>query len=316
MTEQPILVSVRCTVFNHAPYLKQCLDGFLKQQTEFRFEVFVHDDASTDESAQIILDYAREYPDIIIPFIEEKNIYSLKNGSFSRITYSKDYLRGKYIAICEGDDYWTDPLKLQIQVDYLESHPDCAMVFGNAIEHWEDASFPDRPFAELEGRDYSGVELSQRWIVPTATLLFRREVLDSKPFLKSMFNPKIMAGDLPLCLSCAEIGSLHCLNQVLSVYRRTSKGFWRSLDASGRLRMGDERIEIYRVFGKAYRKSSIGMAFYHYMRAWQLAKEEKNNKLRKKAIGKSLRLACQFPLIAAQRISLVLKERNSANFGR
>ena len=126
------LVSIRCMVYNHEPYLRQCLDGFVMQQTSFPFEAIVHDDASTDGSAAIILEYAERYPDIIKPIIETENQYSKEDGSIRRILDAAMHPDSKYIALCEGDDYWTDPQKLQIQVSFLEQHPDwflCHLVF-------------------------------------------------------------------------------------------------------------------------------------------------------------------------------------------
>ena len=123
MNKDEILVSIRCAVYNHEPYIRQCLDGFVMQKTNFRFEAIVHDDASTDNSASIIREYAGKYPDIIRPIYETENQFSKKDGSLMRII--TEACHGKYYASCEGDDYWTDPLKLQKQVDYMESHPEC-----------------------------------------------------------------------------------------------------------------------------------------------------------------------------------------------
>lgn len=111
-----IMVSIRCTVYNHEPYLRDCLEGFIMQKTNFRIEAIVHDDASTDGSATIIKEYAEKYPDIIKPIYEVENQYSKHNGSLERIM--NEACKGKYIAFCEGDDYWIDPLKLQKQVDF------------------------------------------------------------------------------------------------------------------------------------------------------------------------------------------------------
>jgi len=122
---EELIVSIRCIVYNQAPYLRQCLDGFVMQKTNFRFEAIVHDDASTDDSASIIEEYAEKYPEIIKPILETENQYSKHDGSLRRIVDSA--CKGKYIALCEGDDYWTDPLKLQKQVDFLESHPEYGM---------------------------------------------------------------------------------------------------------------------------------------------------------------------------------------------
>ena len=108
-----ILVSIRCAVYNHEPFLRQCLDGFVMQKTNFAFEAIVHDDASTDNSAAIIREYAEKFPDIIKPIYETENQYSKKDGSLTRIMDAAISPSSKYIAICEGDDYWIDPLKLQ-----------------------------------------------------------------------------------------------------------------------------------------------------------------------------------------------------------
>lgn len=122
--DNQIIVFVKCLVYNHEPFLRQCLDGLVMQKTNFWFEAIVHDDASTDNSAAIIKEYAEKYPDIIKPIYEDENQYSKKNGTLAKIINKAISPSAKYIAICEGDDYWTDPLKLQKQVDFLESHPD------------------------------------------------------------------------------------------------------------------------------------------------------------------------------------------------
>ena len=108
---EPLMVTVRCLTYNHAPYIHRSLDGFVMQKTDFRFEVIVHDDASTDGTADIIREYATKYPDIIKPILEKENQYSKHDGSLLRIM--NEHTHGKYVAMCEGDDYWIDPLKLQ-----------------------------------------------------------------------------------------------------------------------------------------------------------------------------------------------------------
>ena len=121
MQEAP-LVSIRCLVYNHEPFLRQCLDGFVMQQTTFPFEAIIHDDASTDGSAAILREYAEKYPGIIKPIYETENQWG--KGTISKTMNAAIHPNSKYIAVCEGDDYWTDPKKLQLQVDFLESHPD------------------------------------------------------------------------------------------------------------------------------------------------------------------------------------------------
>ena len=115
---EDIIVSIITLTYNHEPYIRECLDGNLMQQTSFKFELLIHDDASTDNTANIIREYAAKYPNIIKPIYQTENQYSQKVPI--GCTYLYPRAQGKYIALCEGDDYWTDPLKLQKQVDFLE----------------------------------------------------------------------------------------------------------------------------------------------------------------------------------------------------
>ena len=121
------LVSISCITYNHAPYIRQCLDGFLSQKTNFDFEIVIHDDASTDGTSEIILEYAKKHPLIFNPIIQKENQYSKgKRGMFMNFTFPS--CRGRYIAMCEGDDFWTDPLKLQKQFDFMEENEDVGLV--------------------------------------------------------------------------------------------------------------------------------------------------------------------------------------------
>ena len=115
-----IKVSICCLAYNHEPYIRQCLDGFVMQKCNFTFEVLIHDDASKDKTASIIREYEAKYPDIIKPIYQTVNQYSIGVSATKKHNFPRS--KGKYIAICEGDDYWTDPLKLQKQVDFLEAN--------------------------------------------------------------------------------------------------------------------------------------------------------------------------------------------------
>ena len=125
------LVSIRTSTYNHGPYIKQCIEGILMQKTNFAFEYIIGEDFSTDETREIVFDYARKYPNIIRVITADYNVGSKANGR-----RCINACRGKYMALCEGDDYWTDPLKLQKQVDFLEGHPEYTMCFHAAILKW------------------------------------------------------------------------------------------------------------------------------------------------------------------------------------
>ena len=219
MTGDP-LVSIRCTVYNHEPFLRQCLDGFVMQKTTFPFEAIVHDDASTDGSAAIIREYAEKYPDIIKPIYETENQYSKHDGSLRRIMDAAMHPNSKYIALCEGDDYWTDPDKLQLQVDFLENHPDYTMCFHRARTILDETGeetdrFPSESFKTIQDRDYTSTEMLQQWTVPTASMVYQRKCA-SFPL---NFRYFILYGDIVKVLMCAEMGKVRGLSRTMSVYR-------------------------------------------------------------------------------------------------
>ena len=214
MDNNDIIVSVKCAVYNHEFYLRQCLEGFIMQKTNFRFEVIVHDDASTDGSVAIIREYAEKYPDIIKPIYETENQYSKHDGSVVKIMNAA--CKGKYIAMCEGDDYWIAPLKLQKQVDFLETHLDYSMCFHRAkIENEINKPNVFIHCSMIEDRDYTGDELFRTWTVPTASMIFRREVLN----YKNITDKRILYGDIIMILRCAEFGKIKGMSSEMSVYR-------------------------------------------------------------------------------------------------
>ena len=128
------LVSICCITYNHAQFIRKCLDGFLMQKTDFPIEILIHDDCSTDGTTEIIREYEAKYPDLIFPLYEEENQY--QQGKAAEIDfYNYRRARGKYIAYCEGDDHWTDPLKLQKQVDFMEANPEYSVCFHDFQEY-------------------------------------------------------------------------------------------------------------------------------------------------------------------------------------
>ena len=129
--DSDIMVSICCITYNQASYIRDALEGFVNQKTDFAYEVLIHDDASTDGTADIIREYADRYPDLIFPILQTENQYSKGLTNVSG-TFNFPRARGKYIAMCEGDDYWTDDRKLQKQVDYLEANPGCSLCFHSA----------------------------------------------------------------------------------------------------------------------------------------------------------------------------------------
>ena len=217
------LVIVRSLVYNHEPYLRQCLDGFVMQKTNFKFEVQVHDDASTDKSADIILEYANKYPDLIKPFIEDENQYSKGNAG----KWRWGELNCKYIALCEGDDYWTDPYKLQKQVDYMESHPNCTMVCCKAANYSE----LNHRVTSYTSSNYKTTSLSPKRIIleggyyiATCGIVYRKDLMNVYP----EYCRRCHVGDYPLQIFASMVGDVFYFNEAMVVYRVDNVGSWSS----------------------------------------------------------------------------------------
>lgn len=213
----PLMVTIRCITYNHEPYIRQCLEGFVMQKTNFRFEAIVHDDASIDGTAAIIREYAEKYPDIIKPIIETENQYSKHNGSIGRILNA--HTHGKYVAMCEGDDYWTNPLKLQKQVDFLETNPEYGLVYTDVNFYFQEK---DRM---IEGcissgqlkRSYSFEEhLENAGYIAPCTWLYRKQYL---PAGQSSY----VDGTFPLALDIWAQSKIYYLDEVTAVYRHLSE---------------------------------------------------------------------------------------------
>lgn len=211
------LVSICCITYNHEQYIRDCLEGFLMQKTDFPFEVLIHDDASTDHTADIIREYEAKYPDIIKPIYQTENQYS--KGIKVGVTYNFPRAQGKYIAICEGDDYWIDPMKLQIQFDFMESNPDYSMCFHGAVVKSGETGEELSKFSDIQERDYTGYEMVEHWIVPTASAFFRRKYTSQIPV-----NKDFWCGDIITWLTMCKFGKIHAFAQKMSVYRILSTG--------------------------------------------------------------------------------------------
>lgn len=252
-------------VYNHAPYLRKCLDGFVMQKTDFRFEAIVHDDASTDGSAAIIKEYAEKYPDLIKPIYETENQYSKKDGSLRKIMDAA--CRGKYIAICEGDDYWIDPLKLQKQVNFLEENPDYGLVhtyFNYVDMHDKVIPPPTELHRHIKERIFDGYiwdyYLCNPGFILTCTCMFRRSLYreDEQTLL-----------DSGIFMMIARQSKVYCIREVTSCYRRNPQGAMCS--NHGFVNIQNRRVKLYQV--------------YYYVSGKPCAPFYKNNSKVNRALG-------------------------------
>lgn len=237
--ESKIIVSIQCLVYNHEPYLRKCLDGFVMQKTNFKFEAIVHDDCSTDKSCAIIREYAEKYPDIIKPIYEKENQYSKHDGSLNRIMDNASI--GKYVAICEGDDYWIDPLKLQKQVDFLESHPDFDMVRTDSNVYYQDTNitinsvFGKKLFPNCEDTFVDYV-VRPAWLA-TCSWLIRSPLGDYDNLPNDCFK-----GDLALMIYIAKRSKVKYLPEVTSVYRVLKNSASHFSDSADNIRFWKSQV--------------------------------------------------------------------------
>jgi len=234
MTDQPV-VSISCITYNHAPFLRKCLDSFLSQVTSFPFEVVIHDDASTDGTQEIILEYCDKYPDVFFPLLQKENQYSKGvRGMMAKFNFPR--CRGKYIALCEGDDFWTDNEKLQKQVDELENNPEVvltghdAMIINQKGELVSNSKLPPE-----KKRNCSSLELKKSFYVLTQSMCFR-----NLPFLKNMppesFKSKM--GDVFLISMLGQFGSYRFMQEIKpTAYRIHEKGIWGMKNEAERIMM-------------------------------------------------------------------------------
>jgi len=266
MDKKKNMVSIWCITYNHAPYIRQCLDGFIMQKTNFPFVALVHDDASTDGTADIIREYAKLYPKIIHPIFQTENQYSKGFKEPQRLK-TELCLKTKYVAYCDGDDYWVDPYKLQKQFDWMESHPDYSACFHQATIHYETGERPDEPCCDIENRDYTGLELyKQEHRPPSASIFFKSRIYNC-PVYKTYLNSNFSFGDIPLFLCCAHEGKVRGMIDNMSVYRKHPLGatYTYSIGSKRMLRFADDHLKLYKLFGKEYKRECIRVYVIDYI---------------------------------------------------
>ncbi|MBI1240983.1 MAG: glycosyltransferase [Nostoc sp. RI_552] len=221
----PVL-SICCITYNHENFIRQALDGFLMQQTNFPIEIIIHDDASTDNTANIIREYQGKHPHLIKTILQRENQYSQGKKVFP-ITFKE--AQGKYIALCEGDDYWTDPLKLQKQVDFLEANPDFAICF-HQVKIWEEGELKDDYITRVPSEVSTIVDLAKGNYIHTPSCVFRNNI--SKILGANFSNSPL--GDYYIHMMNAQYGKIFCINEVMAVYRVHNNSVWSSKDLNYR----------------------------------------------------------------------------------
>lgn len=217
LPDKDYMVLIRCFTYNHEAYIEDALKGFVMQKTNFPFVAVVVDDASTDRTADIIRKYEKEYPDIIKGVYLKENHYSQKKKKAPYVQPWRD--RCKYEAICEGDDYWIDPLKLQKQVDFLEKNTQYSAVFSNTLIRDERQIPVKESLTQMHKREYGLFEVLSGTMFGLQNICVRKEV-----FFDTSIQYVKANGDLKTYYLCALYGKIYRLDGTFAVYRQTGKG--------------------------------------------------------------------------------------------
>jgi glycosyltransferase involved in cell wall biosynthesis len=216
-SDSPIKVSVAMITYNHEEFIAKALDSVLMQRTNFDYEIVIGEDCSTDNTRNIIIDYQKRHPDKFRLLLNEKNLGMHRNAA--QVHHA---CKGEYIALLEGDDYWTSPHKLQKQVDFLESHPECAICFHNVTEVYKDGSRESHSFHNNQ-KAFSTVEdLLPGNFIPTPSTMFRNGLVTELP--EWWFS--LQMGDWPLHILNARHGKIGYINEVMAVHLNHPAGVW------------------------------------------------------------------------------------------
>lgn len=228
------VVSIACLAYNHEKYIEDAIEGFLMQNTTFPIEILIHDDASDDNTAQIIRKYEKKYPELIKPIYQTENQYSQGNKP-ARINRGR--AKGKYIALCEGDDYWTDPLKLQKQIEFLENNESYSMVCSNfsIVDENNDILDVWAWKGEKTNSYISQRIILERYTPKLLTVLIRKKYLDRIDPDYSKY--KFPNGDVAIFSAVTKFGPCHFMNEITGCYRQNPNGIWSAKDIGKQLQM-------------------------------------------------------------------------------
>lgn len=228
------LVTIFCTTYNHSKFLKECFEGLLSQKVSFPVEILVHDDASTDDTPSIINEYQKKYPSVFKVIFQKENQYA--QGAKILVDFMFPVARGKYIAICEGDDFWRDPEKLQMQIEFLEANPDFSLSFtdvsvqrGEIFHESEHAQYHEKILANRT--EFTIHDLMKDNFIPTCTMVLKKESFENCPGWVRM----LPFFDWALGLLSSKNGKINYIPKKTSVYRVHESGVWSSKSYSVRM---------------------------------------------------------------------------------
>lgn len=312
MTAEPgIKVSIPIITYNHERYIGKALDGVLMQKTDFDYEIVVGEDCSTDSTRSIILEYQAKHPGRFKLFLNEKNLGMHRNAA-----QTLQACRGKYIAMLDGDDYWTSPDKLQKQVDFLEGHPECSVCFHDALIVYEDGGREPEPYRPSQ-KPFSTVEdLLVDNYIPTASVMYRSGLYQKVPD----WVGALKMGDWLIHILNAHHGKIGYLDERMAVYLVHAGGVWSTKDWRDH---APALIEMFEALGRhlepKYRRVVRRILRWRYFSlAEQYQGIDEFSRARAcmvKAIAHHLRIACERPGTSGQAPASSSLPENIASLG-
>lgn len=268
-------VSVLVMTYNHEKFIRQALDSVAMQETNFEYEILISEDCSTDRTREIVLEFQKEHPDKVRLLLSKKNIHSNEI-----VVRGIRAARGEYIAMLDGDDYWTSPLKLQKQADFLDGHPECSLCFHNARIFHEDSGQNGSNWTPPGQKEISTLE--DIWMgnfIATCSTMFRRGLIGDIP---EWYNDFFPITDWPLHILNAEHGKIGYIDEVMGVYRYHSGGLYSPFSET---KKQQETLKFYRTINKYlnYRynkivKIAISRYFFEWAEEYQNRGDRKNMK--------------------------------------
>ena len=263
------LVSICIITYNHEKFIASAIESVLMQKTTFDFEIVLGEDYSTDRTREICIEYKKKFGDKIKLLLNDKNL-----GVIPNFVKTLSACTGKYVALCEGDDYWTDPFKLQKQIDFLESNSAYSLCFHDAVVLWDDKSHQPEYFCTNDQKATATIyDVINKWFVPTASMVFRAELIKPLPeWFQDIYN-----GDYALDMLLANKGPIGYLKDVMSVYRKSDSSLSRNIGKNYQF-VGNQKIKLLNYF------NSYTDFKYNYAIETQIKNLEKEMKIYKSKI--------------------------------
>jgi glycosyltransferase involved in cell wall biosynthesis len=216
-----MILSIVCTAYNHEKYIRKTLEGFVKQKTDYKYKVIVHDDASTDKTRDIIDEFVKKYPNLFVTIYQKENQYSKGVDIYEKFIYH--LINTKYIALCEGDDYWCDENKIQVQIDYLENHPNCSMCVHNTLLINEKGESLNKNINNMhQNFSFRTVDVILNKRFHTSSYMYRSIYLKH---YDTTFKMKEV-GDYPLAIFLSLYGYIFYIDKTMSCYRLFAENSW------------------------------------------------------------------------------------------